>query len=434
MSVDHILPFKLSKLMIFHNQGYDLNETSLEEMDGYRKRKFERTHLHSEQNIQSKRIWIAALISFLFILNLFTGCSHLKPYYRSNFNPSKILFAEEKDLRIRLLFIGDAGATKEKDPVMKKLGDWATKTPHKTMVIYLGDNIYPAGMPSKEDSEREEAERRILAQIEVIKKSGARGFFIPGNHDWKRGLPGLIREENFVKQELGRDDVFLPTAGCPGPVKIDVENIRIIIMDTYFWLNREINPEEGCPHKDLKASMATLKTLLQTAGDREVVFMAHIPLDTHGPHGGFFDWRDHLFPFTRLVKWLWIPLPVIGSLYPLLRWNVVKYSQDLNSTVFKNMSKQLKEAFAIRKPLIYAAGHDHSLQVLDMREAVEYILVSGAGSISMLSSVRHSDNTLFAHLHEGFMSVDFLKDGSVWMYVVEPGENDVIFFKELKTN
>jgi hypothetical protein len=32
------------------------------------------------------------------------------------------------------------------------------------------------------------------------------------------------------------------------------------------------------------------------------------------------------------------------------------------------------------------------------------------------------------------MSVDFLKDGSVWMYVVEPGENDVIFFKELKTN
>jgi hypothetical protein len=98
------------------------------------------------------------------------------------------------------------------------------------------------------------------------------------------------------------------------------------------------------------------------------------------------------------------------------------------------MSKQLKEAFAVRKPLIYAAGHDHSLQVLDIREAVEYVLVSGAGSISMLSSVTHSDNTLFAHLHEGFMSVDFLKDGSVWMYVVEPGENDVIFFKELKAN
>jgi hypothetical protein len=398
------------------------------------KKKFEQIHPQSEQNIQSKRIWIAILISFIFFLNLFTGCSHLRPYYQSNFYPSKILFAEEKDLRIRLLFIGDAGDTKEEDPVLRKLGDWANKIPHKTMLIFLGDNIYPAGMPSKKDSEREEAERRILAQIEVIKKSGARGFFIPGNHDWKRGLPGLIREENFVKQELGRDGVFLPMAGCPGPVKIDVENIRIIVMDTYFWLNRELNPEEGCPHKDLKGSISTLKTLLQTAGDRQVVFIAHIPLDTHGPHGGFFDWRDHLFPFTRLVKWLWIPLPIIGSLYPLLRWNVVKYSQDLNSTAFKNMSKQLKEAFAVRKPLIYAAGHDHSLQVLEMREAVEYILVSGAGSISKLSSVRHSDNTLFAHLHEGFMSVDFLKDGSVWIYVIEPGEHDVVFFKKFKTN
>jgi len=354
------------------------------------KKKFERIHPQSEQNIQSKRIWIAVLISFLLLLNLFSGCSHLSPYYRGNFYPSKILFAEEKDLRIRLL--------------------------------------------SKEDSEREEAERRILAQIEVIKKSGARGFFIPGNHDWKRGLPGLLREENFVKQELGRDDVFFPMAGCPGPVKIDVENIRIIVMDTYFWLNSGINPEEGCPHRDLKASVSTLKTLLQTAGDRQVVFIAHIPLETHGPHGGFFDWRDHLFPFTRLVKWLWIPMPIIGSLYPLIRWNVVKYSQDLNSTASKNMSKQLKEAFAVRKPLIYAAGHDHSLQVLKAREAVEYILVSGAGSISKLSSVRHSDNTLFAHLHEGFMSVDFLKDGSVWIYVIEPGEHDVVFFKEFKTN
>jgi len=420
--------------MIFHNQRFDFTETSPEEGGRRRKKKSARLHVQSEGNIHPHRFWIAVFISLLFFLNLFTGCSHLKPYYRSYFNPAKTPFPEENNLRIRLLFIGDAGNTRENDPVLSKLIDWASKIPEKTTVVFLGDNIYPAGMPDKEDSERGEAERRILAQIEVIKKSRARGFFIPGNHDWKRGLTGLIRQEDFVKQELGGDNTFLPTAGCPGPIKIDLENIRIIVMDTCFWLNKKLKPKDGCPHKDLDASLSTLRTLLETSGERHIVFIGHAPLDTHGAHGGFFDWKDHLFPLTYIKNWLWIPLPAIGSLYPLIRWNVAGYNEDLSSSVYKKMVKQLKEVFAVRKPLIYAAGHEHSLQVLEGGEAAGYILVSGAGSISKLSSVRHGNNTLFAHLHIGFMSVDFWKDGSVWIYVVEPGEHDIVFFKRLQTS
>lgn len=418
--------------MLFHNQEFDFSETGLKEKEGHRKKMFAQRHPQNEQNFHPKRIWIAFLLSFLFCLNLFTGCSHLNPYYRNKFDPSHTFLSDKNNLRTRLLFIGDSGDTRENDPVLRKLRDWASKVPEKTVVVFLGDNIYPAGMPEKGDSERAEAERRILAQTEVVKKSGARGFFIAGNHDWKRGLPGLIREENFVKQELGRDNTFLPSGGCPGPTKIDLENIRIIVIDSYFWLNKKLKPKDGCPHKDLDSSLSTLRTFLKTAGERHIVFIAHAPLDTHGVHGGFFDWRDHLFPLTHIKNWLWIPLPIIGSLYPLLRWDVVKNNQDLSSSAYKNMAKQLKEAFATRKPLIYAAGHDHSLQVLEGGEAIGYTLVSGAGSISKLSSVRHDDDTLFAHLHEGFMSVDFLKDGSVWIYVVEPGDLDIVFFKRLK--
>ncbi len=386
---------------------------------------------HNEQNFHPRRVWIAVYLSFLFCLNLFTGCSHLKPYYRDKFNPSQPFLTDKNNLRTRLLFIGDTGETRENDPVLRKLRDWASKVPEKTIVVFLGDNIYPEGMPEKGDSQRAEAERRIHAQTEVVKKSGARGFFIAGNHDWKKGLQGLIREENFVKQELGEDNTFLPSGGCPGPIKIDVENIRMIVIDSYFWLNEKVKPRDGCPHLDLDASLSTLRTFLKTAGERHIVFIAHAPLDTYGVHGGFFDWKDHLFPLTQLKDWLWIPLPIIGSLYPLLRWDVVKSNQDLSSSTYKKMTEQLKEAFATRKPLIYAAGHDHSLQILEDGEAVGYTLVSGAGSKSKLSSVRHGDNTLFAHLHEGFMSVDFLKDGSIWIYVVEPGEQDIVFFKRL---
>jgi hypothetical protein len=387
---------------------------------------------HNEQNFHPKRIWIAILLSFLFGVNLFTACSHLKPYYKNKFDPSHTFLSDKNNLRIRLLFIGDSGETRENDPVLRKLRDWASKVPEKTLVVFLGDNIYPEGMPEKGDSGRAEAERRLLAQTEAVKKSGARGFFIAGNHDWKKGLPGLLREEKFVKQELGENSTFLPSAGCPGPTKIDLENIRIIVIDSYFWLNEQLKPREGCDHLDLDSSLKTLKTFLKSAGERHILFVAHAPLDTYGVHGGFFDWKDHLFPLTHLKGWLWIPLPIVGSLYPLLRWDVVKNRQDLSSSVYKKMTQQLKEAFATKKPLIYAAGHEHSLQVLEDGKAVGYVLVSGAGSISKLSSVHHGNDTLFAHLHEGFMSVDFLKDGSVWIYVVEPDDQDIVFFKRLK--
>jgi hypothetical protein len=390
--------------------------------------------MHTSPKKKQMRILIGSLSAFLFLLILLPGCSHIKPYYRSDVRPPRTIRAEEGDLRYRLLLIGDAGETDKDDPVLLKLEQWASKNPDKTMVIFLGDNIYPDGLPEEGDSRRSEAERLLLAQIEVIKRSGANGFFIPGNHDWHQGLKGLIRQEKFIKKELGRDNTFFPPPGCPGPTKIDVENIRIIVIDSGHWLNKKVTPETYCTHKDLESSVETLKTLIRTAEDRHIVFVAHYPLDTHGIHGGFYSWQDHLFPLTRAVKWLWIPLPVIGSLYPVLRWNVIKHPEDHNSPEFKNMRSQLLEAFRIKKPLIYAGGHEHALQVLDGIDAAELMLVSGAGSKSMLSSVGHKVNTLFAHLHTGFMAVDFLSDGRIWLYVVEPSEDEVVFSYEVKTN
>ncbi len=390
--------------------------------------------MHNSPKKKKMQILIGSLSTFLLLLSLLTGCSHIKPYYRSDVRLPRTFSAEESDLRYRLLLIGDAGETEKDDPVLLKLEQWANKKPDKTMVIFLGDNIYPDGLPEEGDIQRPEAERLLLAQIEVIKRSGANGFFIPGNHDWHQGLPGIIRQEKFINEELKRNDAFLPPSGCPGPTKIDVENLRIIVIDSGHWLNKKVIQRKDCAHADLESSLETLKTLLKTAENRHIVFVAHYPLDTHGIHGGFYSWQDHLFPLTRTVKWLWIPLPVIGSLYPILRWNVIKHPEDHNSSEFKNMRSQLLEAFRIKKPLIYAGGHEHALQVLDGIDAAELMLVSGAGSKSMLSSVGHKVNTLFAHLHEGFMAVDFLNDGRIWLYVVEPSEDEAVFSYEVKTN
>ena len=73
-------------------------------------------------------------------------------------------------------------------------------------------------------------------------------------------------------------------------------------------------------------------------------------------------------------------------------------------------------------PLIYAAGHEHSLQVMS-GEAADYLLVSGLGSSSKATAVGHGDDTIFAHGHPGFMTLDFV-DEEIWLSVIEPVAGD----------
>lgn len=370
------------------------------------------------------------IIVFSLFLIVFWDCGHRKPYYRQDIKIGYNINLHESEIRNRLILIGDAGASTEGEEVLVGLTIWAARIPDRTVVTFLGDNIYPAGMPKVNSPQRMDAEGRIAAQLTTIHESGARGIFIPGNHDWQRGLSGLLSQQKFITESLG-DSSFLPIDGCPGPVSIDLEMVRLIIIDSDHLLYSTIPWQSKCSNTNQEEFFRTFGRLIKTSGQRKVVILAHHPLATHGPHGGFFDWQDHIFPLTHLSNLLWIPLPGIGSLYPLIRWNVVRSSQDLNSEIYQKMISQLEEAMSSNPPLIYAAGHEHVLQVLEGDNAVRYVLVSGAGSRKILTAVGHGEDTIFAHRHTGFMVLDFLKNGKVLLQVVEPGDGEIVFQKWL---
>lgn len=375
--------------------------------------------------------------SSLFIVFVFLvfgiGCSHVNPYYRSDdLKPSNISIAKEQ-IKSRILLIGDAGQPRKNEPGLAKLTQWASFVPDRTTLIFLGDNIYPAGLPVENNPHREEAERRLTAQINVIRQSGAEGIFIPGNHDWaKNGLNGraaVKREADFINHVLPGDDNFLPQNGCPEPTVIEVDGARIIVLDTHVWYEDDPNKIfADCPSSNPQKVFEQLYQILaDTPPDSKIVVVGHHPLVSYGPRGGHFFWKDHLFPLTRLVHWLWIPLPGIGSLYPLARSTFLKDRNDIGSPYQQEMKVQLMEAFSQNKPLIYAAGHDHSLQVMEGGATADYLVVSGAGSQSKLYDVGDGNETLFAHRHTGFIAVDFLNDGRILLRAVEPGDMEVVF-------
>ncbi len=361
------------------------------------------------------------------------GCSHTSPYYHQDIPAiEKQDIETENMLQYRILLIGDAGLPKQEEPVLQTLHSWTKKSPDKTSVVFLGDNMYPDGMTERK---KHEAATRLGPQLDVIKSTDAHGLFIPGNHDWtngkKVGYRALLAQEKYINDALTRTPKFLPQGGTPGPVMLELPEsapvVRIVVLDTQWWLHKYEKPP---------ASTDTVVNKLKEYLDTElpVIVVGHHPLQSYGIHGGFFDWKAHLFPGRLAHKWLFVPVPIVGSLYPLVRWYVVKSDQDLNGARYKYMVSQLNAALSTRKKsplLIYASGHEHSLQVLE-GDVTDYLLVSGLGSSEKATEVSHGDNTLFAHQHSGFMALDFLANGEVLLRVVEPTETEVVFQHWLK--
>lgn len=367
------------------------------------------------------------------------GCSHTKPYYHPDIPDSeKHENKIEGTLRYRLLLLGDGGEPTSDEPVLKTLTEWAAKDPASTSIVFLGDNMYPDGMTERR---KHEASARLMPQLVVAKSTGAHGLFIPGNHDWAsgtaEGLSALRTQEEFIKRILGGESNFLPSGGSPGPVVLELPKadpvLRLIVLDTQWWLHQHEKPKKA-PEKVIAELIALLDTQLP------VIVIGHHPLKTYGEHGGVYDWKGHLFPLRSWKKWLWIPVPIVGSVYPYGRWYLYRSDQDLNGTRNKNMVAELNRAFAMRKlppqgpPLfLYVAGHEHSLQVLK-GEVTDYLLVSGAAASRKVTEVMSGDNTLFAHQHTGFMAIDFLDDGKVLLRVVEPEGKGVLFHRWLTSD
>jgi hypothetical protein len=122
-----------------------------------------------------------------------------------------------------------------------------------------------------------------------------------------------------------------------------------------------------------------------------------------------------------------LPGPGLGTILGLSRAWFSPNAQDLSSDANEDMRETLHAAMdepAVdgAAPLIYAAGHEHSLQVFRGRRGPRYLLVSGLGSSSKATPVGRNGASLFAHSDReraGFMQVDFLRDGRVRLAVVQ---------------
>ncbi len=326
-----------------------------------------------------------------------------------------------------VLLVGDTGSPDPvDDPTFAALEAAAAEAPARTAIVFLGDNVYPAGLPPEGDPARADAERVLEIHLGAVRRSGARAFFVLGNHDWRThegesdgGIGSARRQAEWVEAHGEGRARVVPADECPGPEAVDVGDLRLVFLDTQWWVADRPPPAPGaaCAGVDSAAVVRELGAAIAGANGRPVIVAGHHPIESGGRHGGHFGWRHHIFPLTDLADWAWLPLPIIGSLYPLVRGSGVS-DQDVAGDRNVAMRGALEQVFAATPPAIYASGHEHILQVI-RRARPPLLAVSGTGSTGHGNFFTWTASTAHASAASGWVRVDRLSGGRLRVAVIE---------------
>lgn len=272
--------------------------------------------------------------------------------------------------------VGDAGEPFEDgNPVIKLIQSHFEEDNSPSSIIYLGDNVYPRGLPELGHPDRHQAEEIMKGQLDILKGYRGQVYVIPGNHDWEKGKKGgyqqIKNQEAFVEEYLAgilgdSANTFLPDGGCPGPVEIELsEEVTLIILDTQWLLHPWEKPREinGCEVGRYNDVFAQLEEMVRRNDYKKVIVAAHHPMYSYGIHGGVSNAKQHIFPLTDVNESLYIPIPIIGSIYPLYR-KLLGNIQDIQHPKYKAIRNTLEDIFSYHPNLVFVSGHEHSLQYI----------------------------------------------------------------------
>jgi hypothetical protein len=310
-----------------------------------------------------------------------------------------------------IFLLGDAGyANQHQHPVIRKLTSdveqWSARLARDSavVVLFLGDIIYPAGLRDAGTPEWPHDSAIAESQVNILTGPNARryhsiGYFLAGNHDWgnarnEKGVQRLHNLEQFLQRrhERGINVELQPEAGEPGPALFDIEqHTRLLLFDTAWWVLAQDEARK-------ERAFRQLQDAIRSTRDRNIIVAAHHPFKSASAHGG-------LVPFWKALGLRWF----------LNRTGAIQ--QDINSIVYREMTQLMLTAFQEGQPLIFAGGHDHSLQIIQHTEFPwpKYSAVSGTGS--KVSDVGHVDGMMYRKNAPGYMRIVTHRSGRVDIFV-----------------
>lgn len=364
------------------------------------------------------------------IVTLWQGCSDSQPFLRKPL-PDHAVQPGDPNLRpdhaevLTFYVLGDWGTgDQNQKAVAKGLRENVATIPGgrrlRPFVLGLGDNVYEVGLAEGWDNPltTELLEETFGHVYSEVKYQGQPLLFhmIPGNHDHsgepggKNGWGDVIHQETTAEKmypnwkyypidpsknsdtddstnyrALKQEDIL--RLAVPEKLQIETDgSVAILALDTQVLLDLYERNDEAL----LETHWQQLESLLAEEANWKII-IGHHPVRSHGKHGGF-----------RSAFW-WIPPIALVTIVDKL---FVKSGQDLDHAANKQFQEDLVAIMKKHQVSFYLAGHEHSLQFLEIdRERFQII----SGSAAKSSGVTHAGDTFFSHSARGFVRFDVVQ-------------------------
>lgn len=308
----------------------------------------------------------------------------------------------------KIFLVGDAGNAEEVQAqqtlnLIKNKLDSADKN---SLLLFLGDNIYPLGMPKETDKNYPAAKEKLENQLAITKNFKGKTVVIPGNHDWYHGLDGLKSQEDFVKSYLNDKKAFLPKNSCPIDDINLTKDIKLIVLDSEWALvdwDKYPGINKGCDIKNREDFYEEFKDLIIKNQDKRIIVAVHHPVISSGLHAGFNSAKANLSAFKGKV-----PIPGVASLVNTLRSSSGASMEDLSNMHYTDFANRIKSIIQDKKNVTLVSGHDHNLQYHEDKNIKQ--IISGAASKTDPSTI--TKNTDFSFGGNGFAVLNLRKDNS----------------------
>jgi hypothetical protein len=358
---------------------------------------------------------------------IFTGCATIGTKYAEGHDAKNV--PSSKEISQTFYLIGDAGLSPMggMNPALKLFKEKLDQADKNSMAIFLGDNIYPAGLPDKRDSTVAyvAAKNHLNAQLRTLDNFKGKTLFIPGNHDWyTEGLIGLKREERYVEEWMDDKGAFQPDNGCPLE-EIEIGNdVLVVAIDTEWYLtNWDKHPgiNDECDIKSRDKFLEELEGIIKKNRDKTTILAMHHPMFSYGSHGGQTTLYQQLYPSKGKG-----PFPMLGSFINLLRKTTGASTEDMQNKRYRELQKRIVTLAQYSEKVIFTSGHEHTLQYIVEGNTPQIVSGSGAkeGATRLLNGSKFSTGKM------GYAILEVYTDGSsrVRYYGVGDSEQEEFLF------
>lgn len=318
---------------------------------------------------------VIVLACFVWMTPLRSGLAALAQAMYTRLHVEGNFFAGLPESSETIFLVGDAGAMT--DGVTKALERATRGTTTPPTLVYLGDNIYPLGIPASTSTpEWRLARARLMKQIDPFRPLTRQIFFTSGNHDWENHSPdgwnAMKRETAIIDAELGAGHL-LPARGCPGPTRTQLfPDLQMIALDSSWWLHEYSKPsriDDGCEVFSENEIVRALDEMLKNTppGVETLVILHHPLLATLADHA------HSKCPFSP------------------------------DCPAYTSMREKIGVVLAKHRPFLCASGHNHALQIHREQSGCRTYVVSGGGST--VYPAKQPKSAEFAVASLGFMAV-----------------------------